>query len=122
MDASSSNFQVGLVAGVAVGASAMAWNYLGKKNNLPYPPGPPPKPIIGNALDMPTDNHAEIYHKMSEQYGAYTTGTINLWGCDANHCVMVQEATWFTFPLSDNTSSFSVPTKLFMTSWNNSLR
>ncbi|KAF8342440.1 cytochrome P450 [Amanita rubescens] len=26
-----------------------------KKSRLPYPPGPPPKPFIGNALDIPTD-------------------------------------------------------------------
>ena len=26
-----------------------------KKPRLPYPPGPPPKPFIGNALDVPSD-------------------------------------------------------------------
>lgn len=27
---------------------------LRRRRGLPYPPGPPPKPIIGNALDIPT--------------------------------------------------------------------
>jgi hypothetical protein len=26
-----------------------------KKSRLPYPPGPPPKPLIRNALDVPID-------------------------------------------------------------------
>ena len=26
-----------------------------KKSRFPYPPGPPPKTLIGNALDFPTD-------------------------------------------------------------------
>ncbi|KIJ43724.1 hypothetical protein M422DRAFT_169557, partial [Sphaerobolus stellatus SS14] len=36
---------------------------------LRLPPGPPPKPIIGNALDMPKYIEWETYEKYTKQYG-----------------------------------------------------
>ncbi|KIJ41822.1 hypothetical protein M422DRAFT_255142 [Sphaerobolus stellatus SS14] len=36
---------------------------------LRLPPGPPPKPIIGNALDMPKYLEWETYEKYTKQYG-----------------------------------------------------
>lgn len=42
---------------------------LKKKNPLPLPPGPAPKPLIGNVLDMPTEYEWETYAKWSEKYG-----------------------------------------------------
>ncbi|KAH8823464.1 cytochrome P450 [Flagelloscypha sp. PMI_526] len=37
---------------------------------LPYPPGPSPRPIIGNLLDLPTENEAQTYYAMAKQYGS----------------------------------------------------
>lgn len=50
--ASSQNMLVllSLLSGLAVFALVLS-----KKPRLPYPPGPPPKPFIGNALDVPSD-------------------------------------------------------------------
>ncbi|KXN81512.1 O-methylsterigmatocystin oxidoreductase [Leucoagaricus sp. SymC.cos] len=39
------------------------------KANLPYPPGPKPLPLIGNALDIPTVKGFEIFAEWSKQYG-----------------------------------------------------
>ena len=38
------------------------WKYvMSKKQRRPYPPGPTPKPIIGNFFDLPTKDLANIY-------------------------------------------------------------
>ncbi|KIJ36847.1 hypothetical protein M422DRAFT_178866 [Sphaerobolus stellatus SS14] len=44
-------------------------NILLKELGLRLPPGPPPKPIIGNALDMPKYLEWETYAKYAKQYG-----------------------------------------------------
>lgn len=38
--------------------------------NLPLPPGPKPRPIIGNALDMPREYEWLTYSDWAKQYGA----------------------------------------------------
>ena len=40
-----------------------------RRKGLPYPPGPPPRPIIGNLLDIPTDAPWAAYADMSKKYG-----------------------------------------------------
>ena len=40
-----------------------------RRRGLPYPPGPPSRPIIGNLLDFPKDMHWSAYAEMSKKYG-----------------------------------------------------
>jgi hypothetical protein len=40
-----------------------------RRGGLPYPPGPPPRPIIGNILDIPKDAPWVAYVDMSRKYG-----------------------------------------------------
>lgn len=40
-----------------------------RRGGLPYPPGPPSRPIIGNLLDIPTDAPWTAYADMSKKYG-----------------------------------------------------
>ncbi|EIW76051.1 cytochrome P450 [Coniophora puteana RWD-64-598 SS2] len=40
-----------------------------KRDGLPYPPGPKPLPLIGNALDLPLKNEARVYNQWAKQYG-----------------------------------------------------
>ena len=38
------------------------WKYvISKEQRRPYPPGPTPKPIIGNFFDLPTKDLANVY-------------------------------------------------------------
>lgn len=37
---------------------------------LPLPPGPPPLPILGNALDIPREREWETLTRWAGQYGA----------------------------------------------------
>ena len=48
-----------------------------KKFLAPLPPGPKPKPIIGNLLDLPSKGEADWLHwyKHKKTYGAYSTDT-----------------------------------------------
>jgi hypothetical protein len=40
-----------------------------RRGGLPYPPGPPSWPIIGNLLDVPKDTPWIAYADMSKKYG-----------------------------------------------------
>jgi len=40
-----------------------------KHGGLPYPPGPRPKPIVGNLLDIPKDFSWLAYAQFSKTYG-----------------------------------------------------
>lgn len=39
---------------------------------LPYPPGPPPLPLIGNLLDMPTEYDWLAYSEWAKSYGMFS--------------------------------------------------
>jgi hypothetical protein len=41
-----------------------------RKLRAPYPPGPPPVPLIGNALDIPTRKPWEKYLEWSKQFNS----------------------------------------------------
>ena len=40
-----------------------------RRRGLPYPPGPPSLPVIGNVLDIPKDAPWTTYKDMSKKYG-----------------------------------------------------
>jgi hypothetical protein len=40
-----------------------------RRRGLPYPPGPPSRPIIGNLLHIPKDAPWAVYADMSNEYG-----------------------------------------------------
>jgi hypothetical protein len=42
-----------------------------RRGGLPYPPGPPPLPMIGNILDIPQDTPWTAYVDMSRKYGTH---------------------------------------------------
>lgn len=40
-----------------------------RKSGLPFPPGPPGLPIIGNIVDFPTSNIPRSFHNLAKRYG-----------------------------------------------------
>lgn len=36
----------------------------------PYPPGPKPKPLIGNMFDFPIEEASEVYMEWGKKYGS----------------------------------------------------
>jgi hypothetical protein len=38
--------------------------------HLPYPPGPKPKPFIGNILDLPTEDLPNVYIEWGKKYNS----------------------------------------------------
>lgn len=63
---------------IVIGLSAVGLGFLVKyqqrsrnvnPNHLPLPPGPKRLPLIGNALDIPTTNMAQIFHDHAKVHG-----------------------------------------------------
>ena len=50
-------------------ALALAFLWL-KRPQLPYPPGPPPKPLIGNALDIPSKKPWITYRNWTKEFNS----------------------------------------------------
>lgn len=42
-----------------------------RRGGIPYPPGPPSRPIIGNLLDVPKNAPWIAYSDMSKKYGRH---------------------------------------------------
>ena len=41
-----------------------------RKKLLRYPPGPKPKPFIGNILDLPTEDVPDVYVEWGKKYNS----------------------------------------------------
>lgn len=70
-----SDFQYSLawVAAVAVASLLLLRAYVKSKQYpryLPLPPGPKPKPILGNALDIPLSKQWLTFQRWAADYGA----------------------------------------------------
>ncbi|KAG2021164.1 cytochrome P450 [Coprinopsis cinerea AmutBmut pab1-1] len=50
-------------------AGALALVYLAKRSRLPLPPGPRRIPLLGNALQIPSEHPAVVYNEWAKQYG-----------------------------------------------------
>jgi hypothetical protein len=68
-----------------------------RRRGLPYPPGPPPLPIIGNLLDIPKESPWAKYASISKQYG-----TANILVTPfRRHSHLHEQAMCFAFEFSD---------------------
>ena len=77
-----------------------------RRRGLPYPPGPPSRPIIGNLLDFPKDTSWSAYVDMSRKYGMriiLASGTLALPSLNTH-----SKATLFVFVLFLRSSSCCV--------------
>ena len=75
-----------------------------RRRGLPYPPGPPSRPIIGNLLDFPKDMPWSAYAEMSKKYGmGVILGTVVLPSLNP-----YPKATLFVFAFSLRSSSSCV--------------
>ena len=56
---------------ITVFIALLLWKYVtSRKQHGPYPPGPKPKPIIGNSLDIPTTDLANVYTAWGKEYNS----------------------------------------------------
>ena len=56
-----------------------------RKRHRPYPPGPKEKPIIGNVLDLPTEDVANVYFQWGKKYNSESN---NLFRSFADICAI----------------------------------
>ena len=66
----SSDFALLSLAAVAASAIAFVFLWNQKRGKYPLPPGPTPKPIVGNMFDMPTGKTWIKYLEWSKQYNS----------------------------------------------------
>ncbi|KAF5322608.1 hypothetical protein D9619_001341 [Psilocybe cf. subviscida] len=60
----------GVIALLFASISKRVVDYLCQPRRVSYPPGPKPKPLIGNMLDLPTSYGAQEYLKWSKKYNS----------------------------------------------------
>ena len=65
------------VALLLIIAAKLAYDSL--KRNAPYPPGPKPKFLIGNALDFPKDNARRVFAEWGKRYNSAILAFHDYW-------------------------------------------
>lgn len=61
---------LGISLAVAVAGIVVASKWKGSQS-LPYPPGPPPDPFIGNARAMASDELERVFAAWGKEYGVF---------------------------------------------------
>jgi hypothetical protein len=60
-----------LLLSITSSVALVFWKYvILRKKQLPYPPGPNPKPIVGNFFDLPTKDLANVYLEWGRKYNS----------------------------------------------------
>ena len=61
------------IAVVLVGLSVLIVLWKGKQvtSSAPLPPGPKPWPVVGNLFDIPSEDTAAAFWKLSKKYGTH---------------------------------------------------
>ena len=62
---------IGISFAVAVTAGIVAASTWKGSRSLPYPPGPPPDPLIGNARAMASDELERVFAAWGKKYGTF---------------------------------------------------
>ena len=47
------------------------WLRRTRRARYPFPPGPKPRPLVGNILDLPFDSPAEKYREWAREFSEY---------------------------------------------------
>jgi hypothetical protein len=56
----------GTIAGLFI---LLAFRRRAPRSTLPLPPGPKPRPLVGNLFDLPREKEWLTYHAWAQQYG-----------------------------------------------------
>ena len=62
---------------ITVVVALLLWKYVtSRKQRRSYPPGPKPKPLIGNLLDFPIQDVANVYVEWGKKYNSESNNVI----------------------------------------------
>ena len=73
-----SSITVVLVTSLVVAAFLYRYSK-GKHRRLPYPPGPKPRFLIGNALDIPLTNAGQVYAEWGRRFNSESSTNMAVW-------------------------------------------
>ena len=76
-----SSITVVLVTSLVVAAFLYYRYSKGKHRRLPYPPGPKPKFMIGNALDIPLTNAGQVYAEWGRNFNSESSTNMAIYLC-----------------------------------------
>lgn len=68
----------GISLAIAVTGLVVFSKWKSTAQSLPYPPGPPPLPIIGNAKDMASGELERVFAAWGKEYGTFSPPMLNL--------------------------------------------
>ena len=65
----SPTFVVAILVGLSV--LRVLWKRIRRTSSHPLPPGPKPLPVVGNLFNVPSEDKASAFLKLSQKYGVY---------------------------------------------------